>query len=425
MDNYMYYTLQSSKVYVDNSEFGYTPSGVVQYKRTIIHSPTGTCAVWQDSAYVQTLYVVHTDYLGSWVAITNSAATVTNRYSYDAWGRARNVTNWELKPVSITNALTNLNAFQPRFDRGYTGHEHLSGFGLIHMNARVYDPYLQRFLSPDNYIQDMTNAQNYNRYSYCINNPLKYVDPSGNLFLGTSITFGGELLKTAVIGGGLDPTSKKARKNAWKEFDPTASWSKTNKAFKIDKGSFKTDPNKNFWGRSGELVSRYTWQAPQSFIGKNSAQIHNFLGGVKSVDYYGGATVVQSKSEDWGAISLGNVIIGSSSIEANPNNHLFQHEYGHYLQSQSSGYIYLTKFGLPSLISANKNDYWGHTEHWTEQDANRRAYRYFSNHDTEYDGWDDFLNPIYDSNGDPLSNLDDDTGSIIKTKWWEYFILKP
>ncbi|HOS84551.1 MAG TPA: RHS repeat-associated core domain-containing protein, partial [Bacteroidales bacterium] len=166
MDNYMYYTLQSSKVYVDNSEFGYTPSGVVQNKRTIIHSPTGTCAVWQDSAYVQTLYAVHTDYLGSWVAITNSAATVTNRYSYDAWGRARNVNNWELKPVSITNALTNLNAFQPRFDRGYTGHEHLSGFGLIHMNARVYDPYLQRFLSPDNYIQDMANAQNYNRYSY-------------------------------------------------------------------------------------------------------------------------------------------------------------------------------------------------------------------------------------------------------------------
>jgi len=55
----------------------------------------------------------------------------------------------------------------------------LCGFGLINMNGRVYDPYVQRFLSADNFIQSPDNAQSYNRYSYCLNNPLKYTDPTG------------------------------------------------------------------------------------------------------------------------------------------------------------------------------------------------------------------------------------------------------
>jgi RHS repeat-associated protein len=88
----------------------------------------------------------------------------------------KNPNTWQLKAIDITNALANLNAMQPRFDRGYTGHEHMAGFGLINMNGRLYD---QRFLSPDNVVQSPGNAQNYNRYSYCMNNPLMYVDPTG------------------------------------------------------------------------------------------------------------------------------------------------------------------------------------------------------------------------------------------------------
>lgn len=65
--------------------------------------------------------------------------------------------------------------------RGYCGHEHLANFGLINMNARLYDPYLGRFLSPDPYVQDPQNSQSLNRYTYCLNNPLKYTDPSGEI----------------------------------------------------------------------------------------------------------------------------------------------------------------------------------------------------------------------------------------------------
>ena len=67
-------------------------------------------------------------------------------------------------------------------DRGYTGHEHLVGVGLINMNGRLYDPAFHRFLSPDNSLQEPGNTQNYNRYGYCLNNPFKYTDENGELF---------------------------------------------------------------------------------------------------------------------------------------------------------------------------------------------------------------------------------------------------
>ena len=67
--------------------------------------------------------------------------------------------------------------------RGCMGHEMLNEFNLINMNGRVYDSVLGRFLSPDKYVQEGDNSQNYNSYSYCLNNPLKYADPSGNVFV--------------------------------------------------------------------------------------------------------------------------------------------------------------------------------------------------------------------------------------------------
>ncbi len=72
-------------------------------------------------------------------------------------------------------------------DRGYTGHEHLSSVGLVHMNGRLYDPAVRRFLGPDNFIQDPYNTQNFNRYSYVLNSPLVYTDPSGESILGAVI----------------------------------------------------------------------------------------------------------------------------------------------------------------------------------------------------------------------------------------------
>ncbi|VVH51526.1 hypothetical protein BPUTSESOX_170, partial [uncultured Gammaproteobacteria bacterium] len=91
--------------------------------------------------------------------------------------------------LPIIPALTN---------RGFTGHEHIDEMGFIHMNGRVYDPQIGRFLSADPYIQDPYNTQSYNRYSYVINNPLKYTDPTGNFF-GIILSFISAVATQAVI----------------------------------------------------------------------------------------------------------------------------------------------------------------------------------------------------------------------------------
>lgn len=63
--------------------------------------------------------------------------------------------------------------------RGFTGHEGVDHADIIHMNGRIYDPTLGRFLQADPHIQSPNNSQSYNRYPYVLNNPLSYTDPSG------------------------------------------------------------------------------------------------------------------------------------------------------------------------------------------------------------------------------------------------------
>lgn len=111
------------------------------------------------------------DYLGSITHVTDEVGIVKQELSYDPWGRLRNPETQQLYAVGNQPELL--------LGRGYTGHEHLPWFGLINMNARLYDPMLGRFLSPDPYVQAPDFSQNYNRYSYCLNNPLRYTDENG------------------------------------------------------------------------------------------------------------------------------------------------------------------------------------------------------------------------------------------------------
>ena len=115
------------------------------------------------------MYYIHKDYLGSFETITNQEGEVVERLSFDPWGRRRNASNWSYDDLPDSYL----------FCRGYTGHEHLDEFDIVNMNGRTYDPLLGRFLSPDNYVQAPYYTQSYNRYSYVLNNPLKYTDPSG------------------------------------------------------------------------------------------------------------------------------------------------------------------------------------------------------------------------------------------------------
>ena len=112
------------------------------------------------------------------MSVTDTAGNVLERNSYDTWGVRRD-------PVTLTPYAP---GEQPELTlgRGYGSHEHLGDFGLINMNARLYDPALCRFLSPDPVVQSPFTPQNLNRYAFCLNNPLRYTDPSG-MFTKTHI----------------------------------------------------------------------------------------------------------------------------------------------------------------------------------------------------------------------------------------------
>jgi RHS repeat-associated protein len=117
-------------------------------------------------------YYLHRDYLGSILAISNSNGDMMEYRHFDAWGNLSKIIGYGGIVMDPANGLQFL-------DRGYTGHEHLQEVRLIHMNGRLYDPMLRSFLMPDNFVRQPENTQNYNRYAYCLNNPLMYNDPSG------------------------------------------------------------------------------------------------------------------------------------------------------------------------------------------------------------------------------------------------------
>ena len=114
----------------------------------------------------------HTDNLGSVVAITDVDGNLKEALQYDAWGSRRNTSG---APVAIGTPQVTENTD----DKGYTGQEQIDSLELVHLNGRVYDPLIGKFLTGDPEVSEPDNGQNYNRYSYVLNNPMNRTDPTG------------------------------------------------------------------------------------------------------------------------------------------------------------------------------------------------------------------------------------------------------
>ena len=322
------------------------------------------------------MYYVHPDHLGSFAVITDAAGAIKQQCTFDAWGKR----SFTVKDPSLV------------FDRGFTGHEHLDEFELINMNARLYDPMLGRVLQPDIYVANPFFTQDYNRYTYAGNNPLIYKDPTGEFIIAFIVNG----IRGAVNGTGFWKTGGQAIGNH----------------FMIIGGLFTTDKNRNGLGQTLEVISRFTWQGIQTGVGHLYSQFANMTGQIDHVSYKAGATVMSGnfwgKSKNEG-IALGSYIHGTSNLAAEFGNSSFQHEYGHYLQSQASGPLYFQRYGIPSALKGshfkNRGDHNNRIYyHPVEQDANARAFKYFSekvtgfNSVNEHGGrvtqWDFNKNPI-------------------------------
>lgn len=202
------------RIYASNFEINEIVGGP-KHEICYISSPNGLCAMYVKdiNSGLGSLHYTYSDNLGSILAVTDENGTIEARQNFDAWGRRRNAITYDYldqNTPDIHIGLPGLNTTNPYLPpwlyRGYTGHEMLDEFTLINMNARLYDPVVGMMLSCDNYVQDATNTQNYHRYAYCFNNPLKYTDPSGNYAIADDIA-------AAVIGGTLNVIGN------WKNID--------------------------------------------------------------------------------------------------------------------------------------------------------------------------------------------------------------
>lgn len=143
---------------------------------------------------IETQYL-YKDHLGSIDVITDGNGTVIQELSFDAWGQRRATTDWTALTVAQLIGFDHSNT-----TRGFTGHEMLDEVGLIHMNGRIYDPRLGRFMQADTFVDGVTNTQGFNRYSYTHNNPLNATDPTGHFVftLGAMALAAGGVIEGAI-----------------------------------------------------------------------------------------------------------------------------------------------------------------------------------------------------------------------------------
>ncbi len=203
--------VERTRYYMGDYEREVDANGTVTHYH-YVSGPMGLAAVVVTRGGADSLFYVHPDRLGSITHITNSAKQVVRALHFDPWGNVKSDADWTVFADTVLADTSR----HFRLERGFTGHEHYTELKIINMNGRLYDPVIARFFSPDNFVQAPESTQGYNRYSYCLNNPLQWVDPSGEflwepdkqaLIEGRGVRFiaqEGDDLYTFSIQSGLD-----------------------------------------------------------------------------------------------------------------------------------------------------------------------------------------------------------------------------
>ncbi len=228
----------------------------------------------------------------------------------------------------------------------YTGKEWDGKYEFYYYGARFFDPVLGMWGTPD------PAGQYVNPYAFGFD-PINGVDRDGRLFGIDSwaVGFAHKLAKTGSIT------------KAWNEANHRAYMD-----IKIWGGLVQGTP--------GDVLARLTYELPQTVVGLGFNLGHNIVGNVRDVEFYREATMVETRSKNWGGVTLGSYITVQSGTDTRDK--LFMHEYGHVQQSKILGPLYLFAIGIPSI--GNSAGWWGvddHREFWTERWADNLAKKNF------------------------------------------------
>ncbi|SDW76863.1 RHS repeat-associated core domain-containing protein [Paenibacillus sp. CF384] len=149
------------------TQYRYNPSGQVVAEMNGSNQTTATYVrgdrllVKKDLAAAKDYYYLYNGH-GDVIQIVDTSGQVINSYSYDEWGTV----------TQQTGGLAN--SFK------YAGEIQDSETGLYYLRARYYDSTVGRFINEDTYEGQINNPLSLNLYTYVMNNPLIYVDPTGN-----------------------------------------------------------------------------------------------------------------------------------------------------------------------------------------------------------------------------------------------------
>ena len=343
------------RIYVNNRyEVHYDHNSAPTHYYYVGGSPESALAVvTMSEGHIQKTEYIYRDDQGSITGLMDNQGNITYFY-YDPWGRPANASGTPYPNGYRTGR---------KFIRGYLSQEYYEEFGLINLNARLYNPHIGRFYTPDPVLYTDGDVFGFNPFIYGRNNPCKYVDPNGESPLDWIFNGVYELVKN-VANHGFNVS----------QYD----WHRTVNAFKIDMGMFK--------GNFTQILNKWTWGLPNSIIGNVGAHIGNNLGWVHSVSNMEGMLAISMTRlfDTDAAATIGHYSFGPRDYKATWKDHMFVHEYGHYIQSQKLGPYFMIAIGVPSLISAtNILQSFGapkHYERWFEVNASKLGAEYFDNH---------------------------------------------
>ena len=147
----------------------YDNSGITSYIYDAFDSPIGFTYRATGSATDET-YWYEKNLFGDIAAIYNNNGAILISYVYDAWGNFSTTYHNNGEATSVTkNNIT------------YRGYYYDSDLGMYYLQSRYYDPAIGRFISPDSLLPGVSGSlHGYNLYVYCFNNPVTYIDSTGN-----------------------------------------------------------------------------------------------------------------------------------------------------------------------------------------------------------------------------------------------------